>query len=291
MTTGSVKVMVGVATRNRAEILPKALSSALAQQCEQLTVMVIDDASTDQTSAVSQRFPEVRWIQYPSNRGYILARNELMSQPDVDFFVSLDDDAWFLEKDEIRIAVEFLVLHPHVGAIAFDILTPDQPVRRPRSQPELVAKFVGCGHVVRLSCLKRSGLYEDLPGGYGGEEIDLCFRLRDVGYSVVRLPGVHVWHDKSQVARESYSQHRSCVCNDLSVILRRSPVLLLPLALSAKALTQLHYSYRTRQLKSCFSGFGQFFKSVESNWRSRKPVSSKIFGNMCGCRLSPVPLW
>ena len=251
--------------------------------------MVMDDASTDQTSAVSLSFPGVRWIRCPSNRGYILARNELMSQPDVDFFVSLDDDAWFLQRDEIRIAVEFLVHHPQVGAIAFDILTPDQPVRRPRSQPELVAKFVGCGHVLRLASLKRSGLYEDLPGGYGGEEIDLCFRLRDVGYSVVRLPGVHVWHDKSPVARESFGQHRSGVCNDLSVILRRTPFVLLPVALPVKALRQLHYSYRTGQLKSCLSGFGQFFKSVQSNWRSRKPVSMENFWAYVRLSISPCP--
>src|SRR5436853_1462944 len=102
--------------------------------------------------------------------------------------------------------------------------------------------FVGCGHVLRLSAVREVGGYEAVPGSYGGEEKDLCLRLLDAGYQLVKLPGVHVWHDKTLVARDLVAQHRSGVCNDLVLTLRRTPTLLLPVALLVKLYRHWRFS-------------------------------------------------
>src|SRR5437762_12405020 len=53
-----------------------------------------------------------------------------------------------------------------------------------------------------LSAAREVGLYEANPGSYGVEEKDLCLRLLDAGYKIVKLSGVHVWHDKTEIRSE-----------------------------------------------------------------------------------------
>jgi len=265
-------VLVGIVTRNRAGILPKAIASALAQQWAPLKVAVVDDGSTDDTAQLEGQFPEVAWQRWESNRGLIVARNELMARPSFDYYLSLDDDAWFIRGDEVAVAVDYLEQHPRVAAVAYDILSPDRPHQVARTDPNAAAVFIGCGHVLRLSAAREVGFYESVPGSYGGEEKDLCLRLMDAGYGIVSLPGVHVWHDKTAVARVIPAQHRSGVCNDLVMTLRRTPLSLLPVALLAKFYRHSMFSWRNNLLRPCLSGFGLFFQNVPVVWRSRKPV-------------------
>src|SRR5258706_10059229 len=98
----NVQVLVGISTFNRADILPKAIASALGQSYPWTIVGVLDDGSTDSTPVIAKRFPQVEWMRW-ANQGYSPARNHLMLNSPADYYVSLDDDAWFLEGDEIAI--------------------------------------------------------------------------------------------------------------------------------------------------------------------------------------------
>jgi GT2 family glycosyltransferase len=265
-------VCVGIVTRNRAERLPRAISSALQQNMPNMQIVVVDDGSTDETSMLSAQFPNVTWIRHERSAGYLIRRNDLMSRAGFDYYVSLDDDAWFLEHDEVVMAVDFLEHHRTVAAVAFDVLSPDRADRRERGVAQPAATFIGCGHVLRMSAVRETGGYEHSPGLYGGEEKDLCLRLIDAGYQIVRLPGVHVWHDKAQTARDIFGQHRSGVCNDLAMTLRRTPLGLLPMALVSKFYKHTVFSLRRGLSRACLEGFSLFLKSVPEIWRSRRPV-------------------
>ena len=118
------KAWVGVVTKNRAGILPRSIESALSQAAA--TVSVIDDGSTDATRELVKRFPSVEWITWPKSRGYVAARNYWIANATAEYFSGLDDDAWFLQGDEIGKAVSAMEKNPRTGAIAFDILSPDR---------------------------------------------------------------------------------------------------------------------------------------------------------------------
>lgn len=267
-----IPVLVGICTHNRAFILPFAIRSALSQQGIPIRVAVADDASTDTTSAVATAFPTVHWTRFEANRGLIGARNYLMALPGTEYFVSLDDDAWFLRGDEIAAAMQILQSRPQVAAVAFDVLSPDRPNPQPRVDPRPVAMYFGCGHVLRLKAVRSVGFYETVPGHYGGEEKDLCLRLIDAGYEIVFLPGVHVWHDKTTLARDVLAQHRSGVCNDLVMTLRRTPFALLPFAFVVKLYRHFAVSWRLGLVRPFFEGFGLFVRAFPAVWRSRIPV-------------------
>lgn len=263
---------VGIVTRNRAALLPKAIESALAQDGQIPRVYVVNDGSVDDTAGLASRFPSVEWINWPTSKGYVEARNYLMQTIDADYFVSLDDDAWFIKGDEVKTAVDYLGNNTRVAVAGFDILAPGNDRPNEISEPVASPTFIGCGHVIRISAVKRIGGYVPAPGGYGGEEKDLSLRLMDAGYQIVRMPGVHVWHDKSPIARDLPEQHRAGVCNDFVMTFRRTPILLLPFALLAKLYRHFQFA-RSHQLQRPFcSGVKLFVRWIPDLWHTRKPV-------------------
>ena len=237
-----------------------------------MRVAVIDDASTDQTPEMRAEFKTVSWERWNERQGHVLARNRMMLTATEDYYASLDDDSWFMQGDEIAVALEYLERNKNVAAVAYDILSPDRPHAVSRGARRSVAVFIGCGHVVRLSAVKELGGYASFPRAYGAEEKDLCLRLIDSGYQIVKLDGVHVWHDKSSLARDVPRQHCSVVCNDLALTLRRVPLSLLVPILTWKVLSHLMFALRSGLLRPCLEGIRDFAFAAGDLWGERSAV-------------------
>jgi GT2 family glycosyltransferase len=268
----SPSVLIGIATRDRADDVVKAIASAQAQSFRPARIAVIDDASRDDTAALPPRFPDVSWQRRDRAQGHVRLRNELMLTAAEDYFASLDDDAWFVAGDELAVAIDYLERNPKVAAVALDIVSPDRPDVRARQPAHPAALFIGCGHLLRLSAVKSVGGYAEAPGLYGSEEKDLCLRLIDAGYSIVAMDGVHVWHNKTARARDPARQHRSGVCNDLVFETRRCPAVLLAPVLAWKTMRHVIFSLRHKLLRAGLCGIAQYLGSFGEAWRSRRPV-------------------
>jgi GT2 family glycosyltransferase len=268
----NTSVVVGIATHNRCDELRKSIASALNQSHAPLRVTVIDDASSDETPKLRDEFKNVSWERLEQAQGYVRARNKMMLTAAENYYVSLDDDSWFIKGDEIAIAVDFLERHPQVAAVALDILSPDHPNQISRGAERSVALFIGCGHLLRLSVVKELGGYAEFPGAYGVEEKDFCLRLIDAGYQIVKLDGVHVWHDKSLRARDIPRQHCSGVCNDLALTLRRVPIVILLPVLVGKVSGHISFAVRAGLLRPCLEGLRNFIFAAADVWRTRRPV-------------------
>lgn len=273
----SPSVLVGIVTHNRAGVLGRSINSALLQRYPSTQVAVVDDGSTDETFELGKEFPQVRWNRWPMSRGYLEARNELMRSASATYYASLDDDSWFVDGDEIEVAVNHLERNPRVAAVAFDILSPDRDEEAPRAGAQVTASFIGCGHVLRLEAAREVGFYAPNPGSYGGEEKDLCLRLLDRGWEIHNLPGVHVWHEKTTLSRDRVAQHRSGVCNDLVFALRRCPMPSLLWILPLKVGSHLRFALRNRLVRPCLEGIGAFLRNVGEIWPTREPVRAATF--------------
>jgi GT2 family glycosyltransferase len=200
-----------------------------------------------------------------------------MRESNADFYLSLDDDAWFMNDDEISIAVRHMETNPRIAAAAFDILSPDREKASPRSEPLPTHLFIGCGHLLRTSAVRECGFYVPGPGLYGSEEMDLCIRLLDRNWEIHFLRGVNVWHDKTSLARDSAEQYRSLVSNDLAFAARRCPFPLVLAIMPVKAINHLRFAAANHMLKSYFAGFGLFCSRALQVWRSREPVRTRAF--------------
>lgn len=224
-----MKVCIGITTKNRKQILSKAVNSCLKQDYKDIEVFVFDDGSTDGTCELISNFPEVRWERSEESLGLLEARNRMMRSCEADIFISLDDDAWFLNDDEVSIAVNNFRENKRLGAIGFDIL--ERGTSRfkevPREKPVPTNFFMGAGHALKLDIVKKVGYYIPFPLKYGHEEKDLGIRLLDEGYEMWMLPGLHVWHDYTPIERNKPDQDRGFMINDLVYKFRRVPLLYL----------------------------------------------------------------
>ena len=94
LKTGLVSVVIP--TRNRADLLVRAVESVLAQDAAQLEVIVVDDASTDGTPGVLARFSDrIRLIRVQRNIERGAARNLGARSASGELIAFLDsDDQW-----------------------------------------------------------------------------------------------------------------------------------------------------------------------------------------------------
>jgi len=106
-----------IPTYNRAHCLHRAVDSVLAQTCGEVEVIVVDDGSTDDTTAVvASRYgsdPRVRLLHQP-NGGVASARNAGLRAARGELVALLDsDDTWAPWK--LRLQVACMRRRPEVG--------------------------------------------------------------------------------------------------------------------------------------------------------------------------------
>lgn len=118
-------VSVIVPTYNRAGLIGRALKSVLSQGYSDFEVIVVDDASTDNTAEVVRAIgdPRIRYVLEAKNGGPNAARNRGMQQARGRYFAFLDsDDEWLPRKLEKQME-RFKQLPDSVGAVYTGIET------------------------------------------------------------------------------------------------------------------------------------------------------------------------
>lgn len=106
-----VLVSIVIPTRNRSSLLGRAVRSALGQTYKNIEVIIVDDASTDDTFAVTQTFIDkmsrIRYIQHSLPRGGNAARNSGILAATGLFIAGLDDDDEFTADRIARLVQEY----------------------------------------------------------------------------------------------------------------------------------------------------------------------------------------
>lgn len=107
-------VSVVIAAWNSEEVLGKSIKSALSQDIKDIEILVIDDASSDETHAKALSFsktdPRVRVLQLERNSGPAGARNHGFAEAKGKFVAVLDaDDTW--APNRLRNLLELISSH------------------------------------------------------------------------------------------------------------------------------------------------------------------------------------
>ena len=165
---GTVRVSVIIPAFNAASTIERAIASARLQTEERLEIIVVDDASSDQTPAIvaeaAKSDARIKLLRQPVNAGPAAARNRGIAAAKGDWIALLDADDSYLPE---RLA-KLLDLADRVGAdmVADNILlcntggqTAGAPMIPPAllSQPmelttaEFIARNVGSPRMPRVS--------------------------------------------------------------------------------------------------------------------------------------------
>jgi glycosyltransferase involved in cell wall biosynthesis len=137
-------VSVVIPTRDRSAQMLAAVASAQAQTLTDIEIIVVNDASTDDTNGVlaqlSATDPRIRWTHNPSPEGAPAARNRGVRESRATLVAFLDDDD---EWDSIKLErqVAFLAAHPETVAVGCQFRILRSQGRRPliHRSPTLLA--------------------------------------------------------------------------------------------------------------------------------------------------------
>jgi predicted O-methyltransferase YrrM len=123
------KVSVIMPTHNRAELLPRSVKSVLRQTLSDLELIIIDDASTDDTPAVVRSFADARIVyirrehnhleQYRNHGVEDNPRNDGLKVARGRYIAYLDSDDMY-RTDGLQILSDYLDAHPEVGLVYGD---------------------------------------------------------------------------------------------------------------------------------------------------------------------------
>jgi glycosyltransferase involved in cell wall biosynthesis len=109
---------------NSEAFIAEAIESVLVQSFSSFELILVDDGSTDTSSAIARRYAEtypgrIRYIEHPhhANRGMSASRNAGISVARGDLIAFIDaDDVWLPDKLQEQISI--FEAHPEVGLVA-----------------------------------------------------------------------------------------------------------------------------------------------------------------------------
>jgi glycosyltransferase involved in cell wall biosynthesis len=218
-------VSVVVPTRNRSHLLRLTLGSALRQTGIDLEVMVVDDASTDDTAGTvaSLKDQRLRILRQHSQGGVSAARNRGIADATGTWIAFLDDDdLWAPDKlsQQVAAATSSGRAWAYTGDVNVDddlrVLTgslPPTPEQVMRALPRYNPLPTGASNViVRADALAEAGPFD--PTLRRTEDWDLWIRMARIG------PPAHV--PRPLVA---YRFHRANIAPETTAVVREPEVL------------------------------------------------------------------
>lgn len=223
MADNSRSVDVIILSLNRTDETIDAIESALAQTGVDKTVYVVDQASEPEnlqrlTSHCARR-SNVHLKALSHNLGVAGGRNVASRLGHAPYIVALDNDALFADERVLAETVDYLQAHPELGAIGFQILnytTKDiderswgypKAIRHKASEEFYSTRFVGAGHAIARRPFEEVGGYDDRLF-FCWEELDLGYKLINLGYKIRYVPHLKVYHRVSPHERVNWSGGR-----------------------------------------------------------------------------------
>lgn len=205
---------VVIPVHNRAELLKSAISSVLAQSCQDFEIIVVDDGSEDDPRAVVQSLGDsrMRFVRQP-NAGGGAARNTGIDIARGTFVAFLDSDDVFLPHHlaDMRSLLEETTATAGYARVWVDrghgrvFLKPPRPIR----PGEEMAAYLLCDRgfvqtstmVVPLEAARTIRFHHHLRAA---EDTDFAIRLSLAGvrFKMLDQPGA-IWNDRDDPSRAS----------------------------------------------------------------------------------------
>jgi len=183
------KVSVIIPTYNRASLLKQAIQSVLNQTYQNFEIIVIDDASTDNTKKTIQSFDskKITYICHEKNKGGSAARNTGIKLAKGEYMAFLDSDDEWLPKKLFKQLELFAKSSQGVGVVYTGFTKIDNiknisksvmPKKHGRIYHLLLLKnYVGTTStpLLKRECIEKVGLFdENLPSA---QDWDMWIRI------------------------------------------------------------------------------------------------------------------
>lgn len=231
------QVSVLIVSYNVKDLLIECLDALFQSRDVELEVVVVDNASSDGSAdAVEGRYP-IRVVRMQSNVGFGRANNAGLSHCNGRYILLLNPDVK-LQPDCIAHLADFLLVRSEAGAVGPRLLRTDgsldRAARRSFPTPEVAlyrilglsrlfprserfARYnlgylredqlhemdsgTGACLLIRRAAIERVGFFDPDFFMYG-EDLDLCYRIKEGGWKIYYLPTAVAVHVKGAASRQ-----------------------------------------------------------------------------------------
>lgn len=204
------RISVIVCTRNGSATLDACLASLTLLDYPNYEVLVIDDGSTHDIQSITQRHTRIRYhrqkaagLSVARNTGAQLATGSILAYTDDDCIAEPD---WlthlvggFDEESCSAVGGPNIPPTPRNRTEAIIAAAPGAPVHVLLDDTE-AEHLPGCNLAIRKSALQAIGGFR--PSYHAaGDDVDICWRLREAGGRLRFVPGAMVWHHRRYQTR------------------------------------------------------------------------------------------
>jgi len=211
-----MSVAVVIVNWNSGILLEKCLTALSRQTVKLQHILVVDNASSDDSAAYTKLIAEASLLQMPTNLGFAAANNRALNECDTEFVALLNPDA-FPAPDWLERLIAAAHTYPNIAAFGSRQLCENNPevldgigdnyhitglVWRNRSETSQITNdvvpkpiFSPCA---AAALYRRQALID--VGGFDQdyfcyvEDVDLGFRLRLAGHKAMYVPDAVVHH-------------------------------------------------------------------------------------------------
>jgi GT2 family glycosyltransferase len=211
------RVSVVVCSYNAERTMEACLASLEKLNYPDYEVIVVNDGSTDRTLAISERFPFCRIISQP-NKGLSVARNvgaehatgEIVAYTDSDCVADPDWLTYLVAKMETArlVACGGPNFPPPEDSLvpAAVAVSPGGPTHVLLSD-DVAEHIAGCNMAFRRDVLLKIGGFDPTYRA-AGDDVDICWRFQDAGYTIGFSPAAVVWHFRRNTVKAYIGQQR-----------------------------------------------------------------------------------
>jgi GT2 family glycosyltransferase len=192
---------------NSGRVIERCLRSVIDAIPESKQIIVIDDGSTDNTSAIASQFP-VRLFRLTGHLGLAEAKNKgfALSTGEIIFFIDSDtilDKFFFVElisalgRDKVG-GASGVVLPVKNSVVSISLMVRlfgSSPISESEIR-EIDSIPGGCSAYHRKILMEMGGFDTDLYAMHpGAEDLDLNIRIRKAGYKLLIVPTAKIYHE------------------------------------------------------------------------------------------------
>jgi GT2 family glycosyltransferase/glycosyltransferase involved in cell wall biosynthesis len=213
---GSPDISVILVLWNQAHLTLRCLRALLAQVGPAIEVILVDNASSDETGELLGRLDGVKMVANARNEGFLLGCNRGAAVASGRALLMLNNDA-FVRQGALAAALATLERAPEIGAVGARLVLPSGKLQEAGSiiwsdsscfgYARDCAEDAGeamfrhdvdyCSGAFLMTCRDlwhRLGGFDPVYAPAYYEDTDYCMRLREIGYRVVYEPAAVVDH-------------------------------------------------------------------------------------------------
>ena len=209
-------ISVIVCTLNGSATIKDTMEGLRKLRYPNFEVIVVNDGSTDNTAEIVRQYPYK--LISTKNNGLSSARNVGMAKAKGEIIAYIDDDAYPDSHWLHYLAYAYIntnhgamggpnIIPPEDGSIAFCIANaPGGPVHVLKTD-EIAEHVPGCNLSVRRDVLMKIGGFDPMYRA-AGDDVDVCWRIQEAGYTIGYHPSALVWHHRRNSLKAYWKQQK-----------------------------------------------------------------------------------